>query len=49
LDALWVSGSVIILFTDLVPLTTVGYWAVAIVADIVAVLAILQYIGLRRL
>jgi hypothetical protein len=49
LDALWVLGSAVILFTDLVALTLVGFWAVAIVADIVAVLAILQFIALRRL
>lgn len=48
LDILWVVGSVLILFTNWVPLTNAGWWSVAIVADIVAVFAILQYIGLRR-
>jgi hypothetical protein len=48
LDVLWVIGSLILIFTDLVPLTTAGKWAVAITADIVTVFAILQYVGLRR-
>ncbi len=48
LDVLWVIGSLIVIFTSLVPLTTGGKWAVAITADIVTVFAILQYIGLRR-
>ncbi|MCK4900451.1 MAG: hypothetical protein KAS38_16840 [Anaerolineales bacterium] len=48
LDVLWVIGSLILIFTSLVPLTTSGKWAVAITADIVTVFAILQYIGLRR-
>jgi hypothetical protein len=48
LDVLWVIGSLILIFTSLVPLTTSGKWAVAITADIVTVCAILQYIGLRR-
>jgi hypothetical protein len=48
LDVLWVVGSLILIFTDLVLLTTAGKWAVAITADIVTVFAILQYVGLRR-
>ena len=48
LDVLWVVGSLILIFTDLVLLTTAGKWAVAISADIVTVFAILQYVGLRR-
>jgi hypothetical protein len=48
LDLLWVIGSLVLIFTDLVPLTTGGKWAIAITADIVALFAILQYIGLRR-
>ena len=48
LDVLWVISSVILIFTDFVPLTTSGKWAIAITADIIALFAILQYIGLRR-
>jgi len=48
LNALWVIGSAVLIFSNLVPLTTAGKWAIAFVADIVTVFAILQYIGLRR-
>ena len=48
LDVLWVIGSLILIFTSLVPLTTGGKWVIAITADIVAIFAILQYFGLRR-
>ncbi|MBI1880412.1 MAG: hypothetical protein HYR94_19715 [Chloroflexi bacterium] len=47
-DSTWVLGSLIILFTGWPALTSTGWWAVAIVADIVAVFAILQFVGLRR-
>ena len=48
-DALWVIGSAILVFTDLVAFTTAGRWAIAIIADIVLVFAILQFVGLRRI
>lgn len=48
-DLVWVLGSAILIFANLVPLTTAGKWAIAIVADIVLVFAILQSVGLRRL
>lgn len=48
-DLAWVLGSVVLIFANLLPLTTAGKWAIAIVADIVLVFAILQYVGLRRL
>jgi len=48
LDVLWVLGSGMLIFTDLVPLSTGGKWTVALIADIVALFAILQYVGLRR-
>jgi hypothetical protein len=48
-DLAWVLGSAILIFANLIPLTTAGKWAIAIVADIVLVFAILQYVGLRRL
>lgn len=47
-DVAWVIASVEILLTGWLPLTTAGWWAVAIVADIVAVFAIVQFYGLRR-
>jgi len=48
-DLAWVLGSAVLIFANLVPLTTAGKWAIAIVADVVLVFAILQYVGLRRL
>jgi hypothetical protein len=49
LDILWVIGSAVLVFSDLVPgLSIPGKWAIAIVADIVAVFAILQFLGLKR-
>lgn len=48
LDIAWVVGSVIILLFDLVPLTIAGRWTIALLAEAVAIFAILQYIGLRR-
>lgn len=49
LNILWVIGSVLLLFTNWVSFTSAGWWAVALVADAVAVFAILQYVGLRRM
>ena len=48
LDILWVIGSAVLIFTALVPLTAAGKWLIAIQADIVALFAIVQFIGLRR-
>lgn len=48
-DVLWVLGSAVLVFTDLVAFTTAGKWAIAIIADIVLVFAIAQYVGLRRI
>lgn len=47
-DFSWVVGSAVLIFTDLIPLTTGGKWAIAIVADIVLAFAILQLLALRR-
>ena len=47
-DVIWVLGSALLLMTNWVAFTNAGWWAVAIVADIVAVFAILQYVGLKR-
>ncbi len=48
-DALWVGGSLVLLLTNIVPLTSGGQWAVGLVAGIVAVFAELQYIGLQKM
>lgn len=45
----WVLVSAFLIFANLVAFTTAGKWAIAIIADLVLVFAILQYIGLRRL
>jgi hypothetical protein len=47
-DLAWVLGSAVLIFANLVPFTTAGKWAIAIIADVVLVFAILQYVGLRR-
>ena len=48
-DAAWVMGSLIIMLTDWLPLTPAGWWAVAIVADLVAIFAVVQFDGLRQI
>ncbi|MEM7798411.1 MAG: hypothetical protein AAF633_04400 [Chloroflexota bacterium] len=47
-DVGWVLGSLVILYLDPWSFSTGGWWLFAILADIVAVFAIGQYIGLRR-
>ncbi len=47
-DAIWVAGSIVLLLSGWLPLTAAGKWLVALLADAVAVLAVLQYLGLRR-
>ena len=49
LDLLWVAASAAILLGGWLPLTTAGRWAVGIVAELVALFALFQYLGLRRL
>jgi len=49
LDAAWIVASWLILLAGLPELTTAGKWAVAIVADAVMVMAILKYVGLRKM
>ena len=49
MDLVWVVGSVLLLITNWVSLTTEGQWAVAIVADLVAAFAVVQSYALRRL
>lgn len=48
LDVAWVVGSALLLVTGWVPLTTAGWWAVLLVADMVAIFAILEFVGIRR-
>ncbi len=48
LDLAWVVDSILLLITDIVPLTAHGMWAIAIVSGIVAVFAALQSYGLHR-
>src|SRR5262245_22833441 len=47
-NAVWVIGSFIILAADLFGLTTGGRWAVLIVADVVVLFTIAEFVGLRR-
>lgn len=48
-DVLWVIGSALLIFTNLVAFTTTGKWTIAIIADIVLIFAITQFVGLRRI
>ncbi|HRW10430.1 MAG TPA: hypothetical protein P5121_35240 [Caldilineaceae bacterium] len=48
MDVAWVVGSALLLFTGWGSFTTVGWWAVLLVADAVALFAILETIGIRR-
>ncbi len=48
LDIAWVLGSIAILTTDWVPLTTAGKWTVALLAEVVAGFAIWQAYAIRR-
>ncbi len=49
LDVVWVIGSAGLLLSGALSLTTAGRWAVLIVADVVAVFALIEYVGLRRI
>ncbi len=49
LDILWIAGSAALVFGGWLPLTTAGIWIIVVLADIVAVFAVLQFIGIRRL
>lgn len=48
LDAGWVIGSIAILLTGWPPLSIAGMWIVALLAEVVALFAVLQAVGLRR-
>jgi hypothetical protein len=47
LDAAWVIGSYPLLFV--VPFSTSGKWIVGIVAEVVMVVALMQWLGIRRI
>jgi hypothetical protein len=48
LNSVWVIASYLGLFLGWFPVNTAGNWAIALVAEAVAIFAILEYIGLRR-
>ncbi len=48
-DLLWVGASALLLMVAWADLTEAGRWAVAIVADLVALLALLEVLALRRM
>jgi uncharacterized membrane protein YoaT (DUF817 family) len=49
MDLLWIAGSIAILLGGWPVLTTNGRWLVAVLADVVAIFALLEFVGLRRL
>lgn len=48
-DVAWVSVSAALLGAGQAPLTNAGMWLVILIADMVAIFALLEYLGLRRL
>lgn len=48
-DVLWVVATAIILMTDAFALTGSGKWLLLIIADVVLIFAIAQYLGIRRM
>lgn len=49
MDLMWVGGSAVAaLFANALGLTRPGTWAVVIVADVVLLFAVLQFLGVRR-
>jgi hypothetical protein len=48
-DAVWVIASILLLTTKALPFTKQGLWGVLIVADIVLVLAIWEFFGIRKM
>jgi hypothetical protein len=47
MDSAWVAGSYVTLL--IVPLTAEGKWAIAMVADLVLLFAVLQWLGIHRI
>lgn len=48
LDIFWVAGSYVLLLAGWLPLTVAGKWTIILLAEVVSIFAIWQYIGLRR-
>jgi len=49
LDIAWVVASALLIALDPFGLSATGKWAVAAVADVVAIFALIEFLGLRRL
>ena len=49
LDVAWVIGSIALLLTDPVGLTVAGQWFIGLIAEAVALFALVQWLGVRRL
>jgi len=47
LDAIWVVGSYALIF--MIPFSVKGKWVVALVAELVLVFAVLQWLGIRKI
>ncbi len=47
LDAVWVAGSYVLIFV--IPLSVAGKWVVALVAELVLLFAVLQWLGIRKI
>ena len=47
LDLAWVAGSYVLIFV--VPFSTEGKWVVGVVAELVLLFAVLQFVGIRRI
>ena len=48
-DIVWVVASYAIIFAGVPELTTAGKWTVGILAEMVGIFAVIQYLGLRRM
>jgi hypothetical protein len=49
LDILWIAGSYLLLLAGWLPLTVAGKWTIVLLAEVVSIFAIWQYVGLRRM
>jgi len=47
LDAVWVAGSYVLIFV--IPFSVAGKWIVALVAELVLLFAVLQWVGIRKI
>jgi hypothetical protein len=48
-DCGWVLGSIALIVTKALPLSTGGFWGVLVIGDIVLALAVWEFIGIRRM